>query len=54
MKEEKKVIMIECPESGCEVKLPEDDLQGQIRHMNEKHSNSRIVEDRLRKLHGRY
>lgn len=47
-KKANEVKMVKCPEPGCEQKLPEDDLRGQIDHMNTMHPNSQVVADRLR------
>lgn len=43
--------MISCPE--CEKKLPENDLRGQIRHMESMHPKSKVVEERLRGINRR-
>lgn len=39
-----KTKLIKCP--GCNVRLPENDLQAQMRHMDEFHSD--IIADRRR------
>ena len=42
--EKKEIVMIKCP--GCGLELPENDLEAQVKHMEEKHPD--IIAERLR------
>ncbi len=42
------VIMIQCPVPGCDCEFAVDDLNRQVKHMDEMHPNSEVVAQRLR------